>query len=76
MNPIQARRFFDPEKIDRKFMCRHYNGCLDRAVERGWSGFACLKCRDFDLEGRHDPAYWQEQDRRAAQLLFEAAVLS
>ncbi len=76
MNPERAEHFLDPEKVERKFSCSHYNHCLDRAIELGWSGFTCARCRDFDLEGVGDAAYWYEQEMRAAHLLFEVAALS
>lgn len=74
MNPVQARRLFDPGKVDRRFLCRLYNECLDRAVESRWEGFGCTKCCDFELEGGQDPAYWQEQSMRAARLLLGVAA--
>jgi hypothetical protein len=55
-------------------MCRHYNKCLDRAVEMDWKGFACSDCRDYELEAGEDPAHWQEQEWRAAYLLLRIAT--
>ncbi len=75
MNPKRAKRSIDPQKVDRKFSCSHYNNCLNKTVDLGWSGFTCVQCHDFDLEGGGEAAYWYEQEMRAARLLLEAAAL-
>ena len=74
MNPIQVRQTPQMNQMQRNVMCRHYNKCLDRAVEMDWKGFACSDCRDYELEAGEDPAYWQEQEWRAAYLLLRIAA--
>lgn len=76
MNPIRANHIFDPNKVTRNVECRHYNECLNTAIRREWSGFSCSECGSFELEGGQDPAYWQEQDMRAACLLLEVSAIS
>jgi hypothetical protein len=55
-------------------MCRHYNRCLDRAIEMDWKGFACSECQDYELEAVGDQPHWQEQEWRAAYLLLKIAA--
>ena len=74
MNPIQVRQTPQTNQIQRNVMCRHYNKCLDRAVDMDWKGFACSDCRDYELEAGEDPAHWQEQEWRAAYLLLRIAT--
>ena len=74
MNPIQVRQTPQTNQMQRNVMCRHYNKCLDRAVDMDWKGFACSECRDYELEAGEDPAHWQEQERRAAYLLLRIAT--
>src|SRR5271169_5285718 len=70
MNPIQVRQKPQTNQMQRNVMCRHYNKCLDRAVDMDWKGFTCSQCRDYELEAGEDPAHWQEQEWRAAYLLL------
>ena len=74
MNPIQVRQTPQTNQMQRNVMCRHYNKCLDRAVDMDWKGFACSDCRDYELEAGEDPAHWQEQEWRAAYLLLRIAT--
>ena len=74
MNPIQVRQTTQTNQMQRNVMCRHYNKCLDRAVDMDWKGFACSDCRDYELEAGEDPAHWQEQEWRAAYLLLRIAT--
>lgn len=33
-----------PRKGQRNLFCIYYNGCLSRALKRGWEGFSCEAC--------------------------------
>ena len=39
----------DPERSPdlRRFDCRHYNACLDHALDAGWQSFGCHQCRAY-----------------------------
>ena len=76
MNPIPMRQTQTAQTshMPRNVMCRHYNRCLDRAVEMDWKGFACSDCRDYELEAVGDYPHWQEQEWRAAYLLLKIAA--
>lgn len=71
MNPIQASRKSNARQASRNVLCRHYNHCLDIAIEKGWNGFSCSQCGDYAPEARGDAEYWEEQDWRSANLLLK-----
>jgi hypothetical protein len=34
-------------EAQRSLFCDHYDGCLDEAVEKGWTSWSCLRCPLF-----------------------------
>ncbi|MGA2734072.1 MAG: hypothetical protein ABSG35_15960 [Syntrophobacteraceae bacterium] len=68
-NPTPEKQFTTAKKVHRHVMCQDYGACLDRAVKQGWSGFSCDECTAYRLEEGGDPAYWQVQNERAAEIL-------
>lgn len=64
-NPTPQKQFTTAKEVQRRVMCQDYGACLDRAVKEGWSGFSCDECTAYRL----DPAYWQVQNERAAEIL-------
>lgn len=44
----------------RNVYCRHYAGCIDVVVKKGWASFTCTRC----------PFYASEQTPRAADQAF------
>ncbi len=71
MNPIRASRKLKAPQAPRNVLCRHYNHCLDIAIEKGWDAFSCSQCSDYALEAGGDAEYWEEQDWRSANLLLK-----
>jgi hypothetical protein len=45
--PCKAARLF--RKVNRRVFCRHYDSCLDYAVEKNWSGFSCEACNSYEF---------------------------
>jgi len=68
-NPTHQKQFTTAKEVERHVMCQYYGACLDRAVKQGWSGFSCYECTAYQLEEGGDPAYWQVQNERAAEIL-------
>lgn len=68
-NPTPRKLSTTVEKVKRHVMCQDYGACLDRAVKQAWPGFSCDECTAYRLEEGGDPAYWQVQNERAAEIL-------
>lgn len=68
-HPIPARRCKSP---DRRFLCDHYDDCLDRAVAGDWSGFSCRDCRAY-VQVNYSHHEWQS-DALACTALIHMAL--
>lgn len=75
MNPTPAEPAKTLREVNRLVLCRTYGACLDAALLRGWPGFTCERCEDFEFEGREDPDWWKAQAEKASTLLLFAGYL-
>jgi hypothetical protein len=69
MNPIPSKQATTAKKVRRHVMCQEYGACLNMAIMLAWPGFSCNKCTDYRLEEQGDPAYFEVQNGRAADIL-------
>ncbi|MFP5213680.1 MAG: hypothetical protein ACLGPL_09895 [Acidobacteriota bacterium] len=44
LNPVECEEVDD---TSRRVFCKHYDTCLDYAVEKGWKGFHCKECTAY-----------------------------
>ena len=72
MSPVSAQAVDRPSEVQRRVLCSHYSECLDICLSRGWPGFSCSQCRDFDFECPDDPVHWAEQSKNSGRLLLNA----
>ncbi len=67
MNPIRAGAVEELRKVSRNVFCKHYDGCLDLTLQRGWKSFSCRSCADFNLIQK-SPLDWEEDALRCGAL--------
>jgi hypothetical protein len=48
-NPTRLASLVRPESVERhrNLLCDQYDGCLDAALEHGWTSFTCEQCTLF-----------------------------
>jgi hypothetical protein len=46
-NPVKTLEITKPSHVRRNIWCSLYPSCLDRAIDRGWSGFSCGYCNSY-----------------------------
>jgi hypothetical protein len=48
-NPTRLAALVRPEAVERhrSLVCEQYDGCLDEALEHGWTSFTCERCELF-----------------------------
>jgi len=74
-NPIPAQMVNRPSEVKRRVLCSCYSECLDICLSKGWQGFSCSQCQDFELECPDDPIHWAEQGENSRSLLMSAGYL-
>ncbi|MGA2733760.1 MAG: hypothetical protein ABSG35_14370 [Syntrophobacteraceae bacterium] len=67
-NPVPARPVDELQNVTRKVFRKSYADCLDMALSRGWAGFSCGSCIDFDPTER-SAREWIEDGSQCADLL-------
>ncbi len=50
-------------QVKRQVFCRHYDSCLDIAIEKRWRGFSCEKCQGFEHETFDEKKIYEEHSR-------------
>ncbi|MFZ0946151.1 MAG: hypothetical protein WB930_13860 [Syntrophobacteraceae bacterium] len=68
MNPTRARAVDEPRRVSRNVFCNSYADCLDVALSKGWAGFSCKSCGDFEVAQR-SALEWIEDQGACADLL-------
>jgi hypothetical protein len=61
-----------PSEVKRRVLCSRYSECLEICISKGWRGFSCSECQDFELECPGDATHWAEQGENAGWLLMSA----
>jgi hypothetical protein len=72
LNPIPSQSVNRPSEVERRVLCSRYSECLEICLSKGWPGFSCSQCHDFELECPNDTAHWAEQSQNAGCLLMSA----
>jgi len=70
LNPMPSSMVNRPSEVERRVLCSRYSECLEICLSKGWQGFSCLECRDFELECPDDMAHWAEQGKNSGWLLL------
>jgi len=71
-NPMPARTVNRPCEVERRVLCSRYSECLEICLSKGWPGFSCSECHDFEFERPEDAAHWVEQGENSRWLLMNA----
>ena len=50
MNPIRAGAVEELRKVSRNVFCKHYDGCLDLTLQRGWKSPLLQELRRFQFD--------------------------
>jgi hypothetical protein len=74
-NPMPNQIGDPPSEVNRLVLCARYSECLEICLSKGWQGFSCAECQDFELEHPNDTAYWAEQGQNSRWLLMHAWYL-
>ena len=74
-NPIPDEMANRPSEVRRRVLCSRYGECLEICLSKGWLGFCCSECQDFELECPDDPVHWAEQSYNSGRLLMSAGYL-
>ena len=72
LNPTPAKMVNRPSEVQRRVLCSRYSKCLEICLSKGWPGFSCSECEDFELECPNDTAHWAEQGENSGWLLMNA----
>jgi hypothetical protein len=72
LNPMPAQTVNRPSEVDRRVLCSHYSECLEICLSKGWQGFSCADCQDFEFENPDDADHWAQQGKNAGCLLIKA----
>jgi hypothetical protein len=75
LNPMPAEAVNRPSDVQRRVLCSRYSECLEICLERGWQGFSCVRCNDFEFECPDDMVHWAEQGKNSKCLLMSAGYL-
>jgi hypothetical protein len=73
ITPIPCRQVCSPEMVKRHVFCRHYDTCLDYAIQKNWQAFSCELCASFEREKR-SILEWNEDHTRCAALVLYSIV--
>lgn len=46
-NPVPHGRRSQSNEVERNVFCKHYDACLDEAIEKKWQGFSCIECEGY-----------------------------
>jgi hypothetical protein len=74
-NPMPAKMVDQQNEVNRQVLCSRYSECLDICLSKGWQGFSCSECHNFEIECPDDPIHWAEQEENSAWLLMSAGYL-
>ena len=72
LNPMPAKTVNRPSEVERRVLCSRYSECLEICLSKGWHGFSCFECQDFELECPDDTVHWAEQGKNSGWLLMSA----
>ena len=72
LNPMAAQTVNRPSEVQRRVLCSRYSECLEICLSKGWQGFSCSECQDFEFECPDDAAHWVEQGKNSGWLLMRA----
>lgn len=72
MNPTPRQAVDRPSEVERRVLCSRYSECLEICLSKGWEGFSCSECQDFDFECPNDSVHWIEQGKNSKWLLINA----
>lgn len=75
LNSIPAQAVDRPSEVERRVLCSRYSECLEICLSKGWQGFSCSQCQDFEFEYPNDTAHWEQQDESSRRLLISAGYL-
>jgi len=75
LNPVPAQSVNRPSEVDRRVLCSRYSECLEICLSKGWQGFSCSQCEDFEFESPDDTAHWAEQGKNSGWLLISAGYV-
>lgn len=73
ITPVACKPVCNPEMVKRHVFCRHYDTCLDYAIQKNWQAFSCEMCTGFELEKR-TILEWNEDHTRCATLVLYSIV--
>lgn len=80
-NPVKAPRASSVHSLNRRFLCSHYDRCLNCAVFNGWENFSCGDCNAFAPHSWSKARWAEDRDRCLALVgaifcpdLYAAAV--
>jgi hypothetical protein len=69
MTPMPAPTVMNATSVPRKVLCSNYGSCLDTAVNKGWEGFSCEKCYDYQSV-TWDREQWIEDNMKCMALIY------
>lgn len=72
LNPIPDQMVNRPSEVERRVLCSHYSESLEICLSKGWEGFSCSECQDFEFECPDDTSHWVEQSKNSGWLLISA----
>ena len=75
LNPMPAPTVNRPCEVERRVLCSRYSECLEICLSKGWEGFSCSECQEFEFECPDDPDHWAEQGKNSGRLLMSAGYL-
>ncbi len=75
LNPMAAQTVNRPSQVQRRVLCSRYSECLEICLSKGWQGFSCSECHDFELERPDDTVHWAEQSKNSGWLLISAGYI-
>ena len=75
LNPMPAQTVNRPSEVERRVLCSRYSECLEICLSKGWHGFSCSECQDFEVGCPDDTVHWAEQGKNSRWLLMNAGYL-
>ena len=75
LNPMPAQTVNRPSEVERRVLCSRYSECLEICLSKGWQGFSCSECQDFEFECPDDTVHWAEQGKNSGWLLMSAGYI-
>ena len=75
LNPIPAQTVNRPSEVERRVLCSRYSECLEICLSKGWEGFSCSECQNFQLERPDNTSHWVEQGKNSGWPLMGAGYL-